>query len=63
MCKHAVYTTIVNFQMNIVYRRKIKNRKKKKKNEEKNFKKLSETFTFTLPCGASKGLMRHHKEV
>ena len=26
--KHAVYTTIVNFQMNIVYRRKIKNRKK-----------------------------------
>ena len=29
MCKHVVYTTIVNFQMNIVYRRKIKNRKKK----------------------------------
>ena len=31
MCKHIVYTTIVNFQMNIVHRRKIKNRKKKKK--------------------------------
>ena len=30
MCKHVVYTTIVNFQMNIVYRRKIKNRKKTK---------------------------------
>ena len=30
MCKHVVYTTIVNFQMNIVYRRKLKNRKKKK---------------------------------
>ena len=30
MCKHIVYTTSVNFQMNIVYRRKIKNRKKKK---------------------------------
>ena len=29
MCKHVVYTTIVSFQMNIVYRRKIKNRKKK----------------------------------
>ena len=28
MCKHGVYVTIVNFQMNIVYRRKIKNRKK-----------------------------------
>ena len=28
MCKHVVYTSIVNFQMNIVYRRKIKNRKK-----------------------------------
>ena len=27
--KHVVYTTIVNFQMDIVYRRKIKNRKKK----------------------------------
>ena len=33
MCKHIVYTTIVNFQMNIVHRRKIKNRKKKKKLE------------------------------
>ena len=31
MCKHIVYTTIVNFQINIVYRRKIKNRKKKKR--------------------------------
>ena len=31
MCKHGVYTTIVDFQMKIVYRRKIKNRKKKKK--------------------------------
>ena len=30
MCKHIVYTTIVNFEMNIVHRRKIKNRKKKK---------------------------------
>ena len=30
MCKHIVYTTIVSFQMNIVHRRKIKNRKKKK---------------------------------
>ena len=29
MCKHVVYTAIVNFQMNIGYRRKIKNRKKK----------------------------------
>ena len=28
MCKHVVYTTIVSFQVNIVYRRKIKNRKK-----------------------------------
>ena len=28
MCKHVVYTTIVNFQMNVVCRRKIKNRKK-----------------------------------
>ena len=27
MCKHIVYATIVNFQMNIVHRRKIKNRK------------------------------------
>ena len=27
VCKHA-YTTIVNFQMNIAYRRGIKNRKK-----------------------------------
>ena len=26
--KHVVHTTVVNFQMNIVYRRKIKNRKK-----------------------------------
>ena len=34
MCKHVVYTTIVNFQMNIVYRRKIKNRKKKKKKKK-----------------------------
>ena len=31
MCKHVVYTTIVNFQMNIVYRHKIKNRKEEKK--------------------------------
>ena len=31
MCKHVVYTTIVNFQMNIVYRRKIKNKKNNKK--------------------------------
>ena len=30
MCKHIVYTTIVNIQMNIVYRRKVKNRKKQK---------------------------------
>ena len=29
VCKHIVYTTIVNFHMNIVYRRKIKNWKKK----------------------------------
>ena len=29
MCKHVVYTTIVNFKMKIVYRRKIKSRKKK----------------------------------
>ena len=29
MCKHVFYTAIVNFQMNIVYRRKINNRKKK----------------------------------
>ena len=29
MCKHVVYTTIVNFQMNIAYRRNIMNRKKK----------------------------------
>ena len=27
MCKHVVSTTIVNFQMNIVYRRKIKEKK------------------------------------
>ena len=36
MCKHAVYTTIVNFQMSIVYRRKIKNGKKEKQNSVKN---------------------------
>ena len=35
MCKHIVYTTIVNFQMNIVYRRKIKNRKKQKTKTKK----------------------------
>ena len=34
VCKHTVYTTIVNFQMNLVHRRKIKNRKKKKKKKE-----------------------------
>ena len=27
--KHVVYTTVVNFQMNVLYRRKIKNRKKR----------------------------------
>ena len=30
MCKHIVYTTVVNFQMNIVYRRKTKKKKEKK---------------------------------
>ena len=28
VCKHVIYTTIVNFHLSIVYRRKIKNRKK-----------------------------------
>ena len=42
-CKHVVYTTIVNFQMNIVYRRKIKNRKKKKKK-----KKLVEPYIIPI---------------
>ena len=28
MCKHVAYTTIVNFQIKIVYQRKIKNIKR-----------------------------------
>ena len=29
MCKHVIYNTILNYQMNIVYQLKIKNRKKR----------------------------------
>ena len=36
MCKHVLYTTVVNLEMNIVYQHKIKNIKK---NNIKNFQK------------------------
>ena len=35
MCKHVVYTTIVNFQINIVYRCQTKNITKKKKKQKR----------------------------
>ena len=62
-CEHIVYTTIVNFQMNIVYRRKIKNRKKPKKNhiskiyERCLYKQMSKLFDKILSrymCGFRK---------
>ena len=61
MCKHIVYTTIVYFQMNVVYRRKIKNRKKKKLFAKK-FPKTShlDDSGISLPVFLSRTTLKLH---
>ena len=58
LCKHAVYTTIVNFQIKIVCRREIKKRKKSQVEGYQNILKLS---CRPLAISSYKVTLKHEK--